>query len=452
MRTLFSRIFGSIIITVLLVLAIVFASIYISSVQATNRWNEEIVSEFTSNLQTNLQFAEEQEDLGKSVVLTDVIVNSIEDTRISYLSFTDTEGNEVISMKRDPADEDDGAHPSKDMVPRGFDIPVMYAGNLMGTVTIGTFSPSAFKMTQDLFDKILTALISSILAAVVISTVLAVILSKNISKPISQISESLSMITRGNSTAEIRNISSIREIERITDDVRALQKEITDNERERSNWLKNIGHDLNTPVTALKVRIEGLLDGVFPPSEKMYAQMKRELLVLENRIHSFMDLSLLDSPDITISPSRIQSKPFLNGLLNAFSDLEERKSIEVQHKIEDFTFFADQFLLTKALDAVIENAFIYTPEGGEITATCYSGSRYIFFSIENTGRIPEDSIPSLFKDLVRGDLSRTTSGSGLGLTLAKRVSNLLDGTISLDNLPEGKVLCTIRLPYTRETL
>ena len=185
----------------------------------------------------------------------------------------------------------------------------------------------------------------------------------------------------------------------------------------------------------------------------MYAQMKRELLVIETRIHSFMDLSQLDSPDLRVTPSRIQSSSFFHGLLNAFSDLGTRKSIHLTQNIEDFSFYTDQLLLTKALDAVvIENAFIYTPEGGEITTSCYTGSRYVFFSIENTGRIPEDSISSLFKDLVRGDLSRTTSGSGLGLTLAKRASNLLDGTISLDNLPEGKVLCTIRLPYVRESL
>ncbi|MFR1152026.1 MAG: ATP-binding protein, partial [Butyricicoccus sp.] len=95
---------------------------------------------------------------------------------------------------------------------------------------------------------------------------------------------------------------------------------------------------------------------------------------------------------------------------------------------------ADRALLTRALDALLENAVQHTPEDGCITVHLADG----LLSVTNTGNaIPADALPRLWEAYYQADPSRSAKGDGLGLSIAKTVFDLHGFTCGAENTEIG---------------
>jgi signal transduction histidine kinase len=119
-------------------------------------------------------------------------------------------------------------------------------------------------------------------------------------------------------------------------------------------------------------------------------------------------------------------------------------------------FSADSHLLHRAATNVLQNAFQNVQKGGRVTVNIGAGvagvvapGSRVAIQIENTGRIPEEEIPLVFDRLHRGEHSRHTPGSGLGLTIAKAVVELHGGSIRIANADAGTVVVEMILPAAR---
>ncbi len=443
MRSLFSKIFGSMIITITLVLIIVLGSMYISTRISTSKWHDTIIEEYTEIVTKNLAFAEEQETLGRTVIFEDIIINSIDDNRITGLTFYDTSGEQLFRWSRKNGDDPRTAN---EINLKAYDLPIEYLGEQMGVAKVLTISPNTYDITKDYINRLLFTLLISFVTSVLCSFILAYLLSKNIMTPITQISDSLSKLTEGINTAEINTKTDIKELYDISKAAERLQQEIISNERSRAAWLNNIGHDLNTPVTSLRVQIEGLCDHVFTPSDKIFNSMNDELVTLGNRISSFIDLAQLDSPDQKVNYTVVHSSELVDVLKYSFQDIKKTKDISVLQEIEKFDFSTDLSLITKAFGAILDNAFNYTPEGGDIHIYGKDVPEGILFTVENTGMISPEILPQIFHELIKDDFSRGKSGAGLGLSVVKRITTLLGGTVSIRNTEYNMVQCKVLLP------
>ena len=109
---------------------------------------------------------------------------------------------------------------------------------------------------------------------------------------------------------------------------------------------------------------------------------------------------------------------------------------------DNTVFFCDPLLLQRCLSNIVQNAFQYTKEGGEVKFILDriedEGGGKVRIRILNTGSIPEIDLPKIFNRLYRGDRSRSTAGSGLGLSIAKAVVSLHHGSVSVRNIPPGE--------------
>ena len=95
---------------------------------------------------------------------------------------------------------------------------------------------------------------------------------------------------------------------------------------------------------------------------------------------------------------------------------------------------ADRALLARALDALLENAVQHTPEGGCITVRLADG----ICAVTNTGEaIPAEALPHLWEAYYQADPSRSTRGSGLGLSIAKTVFDLHSYACGAENTESG---------------
>ncbi|GAH87301.1 unnamed protein product, partial [marine sediment metagenome] len=217
----------------------------------------------------------------------------------------------------------------------------------------------------------------------------------------------------------------------------------------RRQWSQDIAHDLRTPISALKAQFEGMRDGVLDVSPSRIERNIREISRIEQLVADLEELMRLESPEMKLSMTEIWAQGFLDEMRERFSHEIERKNISFEGRSAVSSFTADEGLIHRAVANFISNAVRHTNRNGRITASIESlnyiesppstkslaakdGEHSIVIRVSNTGEpIPEHERERVFDRLFRGEYSRNTPGSGLGLTIAGRIAELHGGTVTI---------------------
>ena len=334
-------------------------------------------------------------------------------------------------------------------------VAVEESGAVIAWLLVDSIDFFAYRANQVFISTMLKAAGAGAVAAALLSLAFSLLASLNISRKSSELADTIaSPALLEMSVAE----TGIQEFDRIAASVRGLQQRLKNEEELRRQWMQDISHDLRTPLTAVKMQVEGMNDGVLPASHERLAALYSELTHIERLVVNLQDLSRFESPEMRISLAEVDPAEIA-------ADIRERFSLWAEKKRLSFSCFVqwpqgekiacDPLLIQRCLSNIVQNAFQYTKEGGKVIFALEkdNGSlREIRFSILNTGRIPEEHLPRVFNRLYRADSSRSTAGSGLGLSIAKAVVTLHSGEISVENvLPqegenEGFVRVTVLLP------
>jgi signal transduction histidine kinase len=112
----------------------------------------------------------------------------------------------------------------------------------------------------------------------------------------------------------------------------------------------------------------------------------------------------------------------------------------------------DPTLLHRILDNLVSNALKFTNAGGTVTLRAQASDAAVVVEVTDTGvGINEALLPHLFESFARGDEAEERVGSGLGLPITKRLTELLGGTIQVESEPGAGTTFTVRLPRSPRT-
>ncbi len=210
-----------------------------------------------------------------------------------------------------------------------------------------------------------------------------------------------------------------------------LQEKLADEERLRGQWTADVAHDLRTPLAALRSQLEAMTDGVLPVTPDRLQRASAELSRVEALVTDLGELSRIESPGMRPVFADVDAGRFLSELCQRFQFEAGKRGIAFACASDPgLVFSADSHLLHRAATNVLQNAFQHVPERGRVAVSIGAGGPQVAIRIENTGSIPEEEIPLVFDRLHRGEHSRHSPGSGLGLTIAKAVMELHGGSIT----------------------
>ena len=290
------------------------------------------------------------------------------------------------------------------------------------------------KTLYTIFGKTSIVFFAGIVLAVSITIALSVLISTMLSKKARSLAD---YISSPDLMKKDMAALGVNEFDRILDSVKKLKNRLMHEETLRRQWMQDISHDLRTPLTAVKMQVEGMNDGVLEATGERFAALYSELTLIEKLVWNLQDLSRFESPEMKISPADVNAWKFADDVSSRFSLLAEKKRIKFTIKkncAEDFDFKADPLLLMRCVSNLLQNAFQYTAEGGEVSLCVEEqNENRVKISVINTGAISEEDIPHVFDRLYRGDRSRSTAGSGLGLSIAQAIANLHGGKIEVRN-------------------
>jgi signal transduction histidine kinase len=204
---------------------------------------------------------------------------------------------------------------------------------------------------------------------------------------------------------------------------------------EKDVMLGAIGHDLKTPLAALRVRIESVEDD---------AQRARMAATIEDIVRTLDEiLELARIGRASNPPERAAIVALADSVVEEFEDMGEPVTLLDGPRVSAEVHVT---WLKRALRNLISNAVRY---GGGATVSVLETPGEVVLRVEDEGPgIPEDKLEHITEPFVRGESSRSraTGGAGLGLTLARAVAEERGGSLVLTNRPEGGLVAELRLP------
>ncbi len=312
-------------------------------------------------------------------------------------------------------------------------------GETIGYLCADNVGFLAYKANRIFVSTMEKGLFAGIALAVSITIALSVLISTMLSKKARTLSD---YISSSDLMKKDMAALGVNEFDRILDSVKKLKNRLLHEETLRRQWMQDISHDLRTPLTAVKMQVEGMNDGVLEATGERFAALYSELTLIEKLVWNLQDLSRFESPEMKISPAAVNAWKFADDVSSRFVLLAEKKNIKfnVEKKCaEDFEFTADPLLLMRCVSNLLQNAFQYTADGGKVTLCIEEQiENRVKISVLNTGAISEEDIPHVFDRLYRGDRSRNSAGSGLGLSIAQAIANLHGGKIEVRNIKNEK--------------
>lgn len=222
--------------------------------------------------------------------------------------------------------------------------------------------------------------------------------------------------------------------------------------KRQKEFIANASHELKTPIAMQRLFFdEATQCDDLPESFKVKLAVQAGIVLRMNRlVKNLLDLSNLE-----------QGKPLDSELLDlselvrsVFVEFENSilvEGIELQLEIgENISLLADKGKIQQLLINLIDNAIKYNRKSkGKLSCQLSSNRKYALLELRNSGKgIPENELQLVFNQFHRVEKSRssTLGGSGLGLTIVQRIIALHQGSIVIENQPQGGVLVKVSLP------
>ncbi len=297
------------------------------------------------------------------------------------------------------------------------------------------------------------ALLWALVLMIALATLSYIFVSRVVLRRIDSLSASSRRIMEGDLTGRLEVTGSGDEFDRLADNVNAMLSRIEHLLYGVKDVSDNIAHDLKTPLTRLRNRVEAALAGP-ADAERYRATLEATIEESDQLIKTFNALLMIarieaGSPDGAMT--EIDVEAIVRDVGELYEPVADETGVElvVDAAPQPIVIKASRELLGQALANLIDNAIKYgAPESGQpriAISSAREGDTLILRVADNGPGIPAEDRERALQRFVRLEKSRTQPGSGLGLSLVAAVARLHHGTIELGDGNPGLVV-TMRLP------
>ena len=229
----------------------------------------------------------------------------------------------------------------------------------------------------------------------------------------------------------------------------------------KSQFLANVSHELRTPLNAIigytHLLMEGVSGEVTRPQREKLNRMDSNARHLLAIINDLLDLARIESGKMPIQVERVVLQDLIHEVMTEVEPLIDRTTLTVtQHILPDAPeIHTDRQKVKQIVLNLLSNALKFTPQGSVSIRLDYEPEKeWISVSVADTGiGISEENQKTIFEAFQQADSSyaRRQGGTGLGLTICRRLASILDGQITmLSKLGEGSTF-TLVLPRQPRT-
>ncbi len=284
----------------------------------------------------------------------------------------------------------------------------------------------------------------------------ALIFSLTLTRPIKALTSTIRRMGRGDLSARA-HIRTSGELQELAESYNAMAEKIENFDRSRSQFVSNASHELKTPLTAMKLLLECLIDQPDMPDElrmEFMQDMNHEIDRLSDVITDLLTLTRMDASNDPLHLTEIDFSALTEETLHTLAPVADKARLHIASAVAPgLRITGDRTKLASVIFNLTDNAIKYTPEGGEVRVALQQKGRQVILTVSDTGiGIPEEEQAHIFDRFYRVDKarSRATGGTGLGLSIVRQMVQLHGGAIALTSAPGEGSTFTVTLPMRKE--
>ena len=266
-------------------------------------------------------------------------------------------------------------------------------------------------------------------------------------KPIEEFSEAARQVASGDFSVYLaphHTADKHTHLDVLFTDFNKMVEELGSIETLKTDFISNVSHEMKTPISIIKNYAELL------QSDEISAEKRKEFVGnienaavrLSNLISNILKLNKLENQRTLPEREVYNVCGQLGESILLFEEAWEKKEIELDIDIEDAAMIeADESLMELVWNNLISNAVKFTERGGKIAVRQTSDERQVKVEVSDNGcGMTKEQMAHIFDKFYQGDTSHAGEGNGLGLSLTKRVLELMDGEIAVTS-EKGKGSC-----------
>jgi len=305
-------------------------------------------------------------------------------------------------------------------------------------------------------NRILVTLAWSGLIALVLGIAGGVVMTRNMLNRVEVVAKTTEQIIRGDFAQRVPLSGSGDEFDQLGMNLNVMLDQIERLMTGMRQVTDNIAHDLRTPLSRLRARLEVTL--LERPDAARYAEALRETISEADQLlgtfNALLSIAEAEAGSRRDNATLVDLTAIARAVAELYEPVAEEKGLVLRFDAPaPVNVRGDRHLLSQAIANLLDNALKYTPSG-EVVLSVRGNDSSARVAVADSGPgIPADRREAVFDRFVRLEGSRSTPGNGLGLSLVRAVARLHDGTATLeDNNPGLKaVLALPRAPDQKES-
>ena len=285
--------------------------------------------------------------------------------------------------------------------------------------------------------------------SVIVGGAVAHYLGKWLFNPIVKLGEAMRQVAGGNFDVRLDERSRFREIREINKNFNIMAKELGATEILQTDFVTNVSHEFKTPITAIEGYAMLLQDRDLTEGER--ADCAQRILDSAGRLSALVSnillLSKLEQQTASVEKSPFRLDEQIRQVMVELEPLWEPKELELELELPPLRYEGSESLLYHVWSNLLSNAVKFSPQGGALTVTLAEDEGTVVFSVTDRGPgMSADVQRHIFDKFYQGDPSRRQEGNGLGLPLARRITELCGGGIAVSSAPGRGSTFEVTLP------
>ena len=251
-------------------------------------------------------------------------------------------------------------------------------------------------------------------------------------RPIGEVMDAAEKITDGDLSARAP-VHGPPDVRNLAGAFNRMAEHLELNERRRRNLLADVAHELRTPLSVIRGRVEGMRDGLYEPDGEHLELIERETDVMARLLEDLQLLSNAEAGALRLHRELVEPRELVETAAAAFRAPADEARVHLRTEIDDDlpTLDVDRVRIGEVLANLLANAVRHTPAGGAVALAASNARVGVVFSVADTGEgIPADELAHVFDRFAKSPESR---GAGLGLAIAKGLVQAHGGTISAES-------------------
>jgi signal transduction histidine kinase len=274
----------------------------------------------------------------------------------------------------------------------------------------------------------------TVILLVVMGMIFVWIINKMVITRVRQLNEAANEVAKGNYEIKLA-VKGNDELSQFTNTFNQMIAELKNNEYIGKEFVSNVSHEFKTPISAIKAYAELIENEIKQPTLKEYAEIimqESDRLVLLTK--SMLQLAMLDNTVIVKKEDTFSPAEQVCTILRLMQKSWEAKNIELDLRLDDFSIVSNEQLLYQVWQNLISNAIKFSNLNGVVSIKIQKTANKTYFEIHNHGVVIEESNQErIFNQFFMADQSRSTEGSGLGLSIVKKIVDRLDGMVGFES-------------------